>query len=63
MKFKVDYKYKWPEPAEMTNQFFSQVVEAWDFYETTSGSIQFTDDTGKSTHLFTGVLKVEAIGE
>ena len=63
MKFKVDYKYKWPEPAEMAAQFFSQVVEARGFYETPSGSIQFTDDTGKSTHLFTGVLKVEAIGE
>ena len=63
MKFKVDYTYAWPAPAEMTDQYFSQVVEAWAFYETMRGSIQFTDDTNKLTHLFTGVLKVEAVGE
>lgn len=63
MKFKIDYKYKWPEPEEMADQFFSQVVEASAFYKDSYGSILFTDGTGKSTHLFTGVLKVEAIGE
>ena len=63
MKFSVDYKYIWPEPAEMTNQFFSQVVEACAFHRDRHGGIQFTDDTGNSTHLFTGVLKVEAVGE
>ena len=63
MKFKIDYKYKWPEPAEMADQFFSQVVEARTFYGTASGGVEFIDDAGESTHLFTGVLKVEAIGE
>lgn len=63
MKFKIDYKYAWPAPAEMADQCFSQVVEAWAFYETMRGSIQFTDDKGKLTHLFTGALKVETVGE